>query len=206
MHRPAFQNVLKLPEHCSASPSRAGFLTLPFSFNFTMAFATASPIEKSQSGRYRMVEIPVPLGPELEPESRIFIVSNRLPYRVSEGKLVRGDGGLVSALLPVHRSSDCYWVGDGGFADLADSSIDQQMRQHRIIDVGVDRSLSSLHYNGASNGAIWPLFHYFPAMCSFDPREWEAYQEVCVRFADVICEHATRCGSTIISSCCCRRY
>jgi trehalose 6-phosphate synthase/phosphatase len=122
---------------------------------------------------------------------RVWLVSNRLPYRVDSATqaLARGDGGLVSALLPVHRAGNSWWVGQGGFPE--EDTVQAQMREERILDVNLPADLVALHYNGASNGAIWPLFHYFPAICKFEPAEWDAYKEVNARFADAIAE---RCG------------
>ena len=106
-----------------------------------------------------------------------WLVSNRLPFRIqSDGGLARTDGGLVTALLPVHESGTSWWVGQGGFP--VDSSTQERLAAARVVDVSVPTDLAAAHYNGASNGGIWPLFHYFPAIARFRPEDWGAYRAV----------------------------
>ncbi len=68
-------------------------------------------------------------------------------------------------------------VADSDLADLKEQGL-------RIVDVPPD--LYESYYEGFSNGAIWPLFHYMPDRCHFSPSEWEAYEQVNQLFADAI--------------------
>jgi hypothetical protein len=53
--------------------------------------------------------------------------------------------------------------------------------------VFLDDALADAHYNGFSNGILWPLFHYVPLETHsvFDPKLWESYQAANVAFANV---------------------
>lgn len=116
---------------------------------------------------------------------RTWLVSNRLPFRIdAAGAIERSDGGLVSALLPVHQAGDSWWVGQGGFGGGTD--LHQRLTAARVLDVAVGADLARAHYNGASNAGIWPLFHYFPAIARFDPDDWSAYRAVNQAFADTL--------------------
>jgi len=39
------------------------------------------------------------------------------------------------------------------------------------------------YYNGYCNGALWPLFHYFPDRFTHEQKHWEAYHRVNAQFA-----------------------
>ena len=124
-----------------------------------------------------------------------WLVSNRLPFRVgADGGLVRTDGGLVSALLPVHQAGTSWWVGQGGFP--AEPGLQEQLAAARVLDVDVPADLAQAHYNGASNGGIWPLFHYFPAIARFSPEDWRAYRAVNAAVAAAIAPRAGH-GDTV---------
>ena len=45
------------------------------------------------------------------------------------------------------------------------------------------RELFLRYYNGFSNDALWPLFHYMPSKFRFRPEEHAAYEEVNRQFA-----------------------
>src|SRR5262245_21038581 len=97
-----------------------------------------------------------------------LIVSNRLPvtiHRASGGsfELGRSPGGLVAGLQEVHQQGDSLWIGhaglferEAGFAGLA-----EPLTRQRFVPVRIKRATYHAYYNGMSNGAIWPLFHYF---------------------------------------------
>jgi len=118
-----------------------------------------------------------------------WLVSNRLPFRIeSDGGLSRTDGGLVTALLPVHESGTSWWVGQGGFP--SEPAVQERLTAARVVDVAIAPALAAAHYNGASNGGIWPLFHYFPAIARFRPEDWQAYRAVNRAVADAILARA----------------
>ncbi|MBT9556918.1 MAG: bifunctional alpha,alpha-trehalose-phosphate synthase (UDP-forming)/trehalose-phosphatase [Myxococcales bacterium] len=121
--------------------------------------------------------------------SRTWLVSNRIPYHVlPDGTLRRNDGGLVTALLPVHRRGKCGWVGQR--ASQAVLAAAAQLGERGIVEVEVDPAVSAAHYGGASNAGIWPLFHYFQAYTRFNRSDWQAYRQVNDAFARAIAAHA----------------
>lgn len=123
---------------------------------------------------------------------RTWIVSNRLPWTCTSDvqgntHLMRSPGGLVAAMLPVHQDGDVFWVGHGGFpADLP--GLAQTLNRERLIDITIPPHDYAAYYNGAANGCLWPIFHYFPALAHFDQNEWEAYRKVNRLFAAALAE------------------
>ncbi len=125
---------------------------------------------------------------------RSIIVSNRMPvtFRSQEGRagveMVKSSGGLVTALAPVHSHSDSLWVGYLGQQTGIDSEVAQSLHENRFVAVDVPEELYSKYYNGLANGAIWPLFHYFPSFAEFSREAWAAYRKVNQLFCDKVCE------------------
>ena len=125
---------------------------------------------------------------------RPILVANRLPVTIGvdpdtgEQTLTHSVGGLVTGLRPLHESSGGLWVGYPG-AD-PDESIRRQLTEHNLVPVELDPQDYEDYYEGYSNDAIWPLFHYFTEFGSFVPEHFEAYRRVNQRFADVICDLA----------------
>ena len=123
---------------------------------------------------------------------RLILVSNRLPLTVRrqgrETVLAPSTGGLVAGLGPVHGTCDSLWIGSlGGEHDSIPRS---EIRKRRLVPVHLPREQARQHYEGFSNGVLWPLFHYFLESVDFEPRDFEAYRAVNERFADVVAENA----------------
>ncbi len=129
---------------------------------------------------------------------RLIFVSNRLPYTIrrhgSEFTLTRSSGGLVSGIGPIHESQDSLWIGNlgGEVEGLRGAELERQ----RLVPVTLPREKARRHYEGFSNGVLWPLFHYFLESMEFDPEDFGAYQFVNERFAEVVAER-TRPGDRI---------
>ncbi len=125
---------------------------------------------------------------------RPILVSNRLPVTIGvdpstgEQTLTHSVGGLVTGLRPLHESSGGLWVGYPG-ADPSDK-IRSLLTESNLVPVDLDPQDYDDYYEGYSNDAIWPLFHYFTEFGSFVPEQFEAYRRVNQRFADVVCEIA----------------
>jgi trehalose 6-phosphate synthase/phosphatase len=124
---------------------------------------------------------------------RVILVSNRLPVTISRGRgntqtLNMSAGGLVTGLSPLHSKSDGIWIGHPGEAPNDD--IRRQLQERRLVPVDVPAREYHAFYEGYSNGAVWPLFHYFVERCEFDPAQFEAYRKVNERFADKVAEVA----------------
>ena len=122
---------------------------------------------------------------------RPILVANRLPVTIGidpdtgEQTLAHSVGGLVTGLRPLHESSGGLWVGYPGAEP--DDNVRRQLTEHNLVPVDLDPQDYEDYYEGYSNDAIWPLFHYFTEFASFVPEQFEAYRRVNQRFADVIC-------------------
>jgi trehalose 6-phosphate synthase/phosphatase len=123
-------------------------------------------------------------------ESRLVVVSNRLPFtvKVSRGRsrLEQSTGGLVAALEPVLRREGGTWVGWAG-GPLPPEAADAP---YRIVSVSLSPAELRGYYHGFSNGALWPLYHSFPTRMEIDPDEWAVYEQVNRRFAQLAAAHA----------------
>ncbi|TFH23638.1 MAG: bifunctional alpha,alpha-trehalose-phosphate synthase (UDP-forming)/trehalose-phosphatase, partial [Myxococcales bacterium] len=64
----------------------------------------------------------------------------------------------------------------------------EALRRDGLVSVDVEPDLYDAYYEGFSNGAIWPLFHYMTDRCRFTAMNWEAYHKVNQAFADAILE------------------
>ena len=66
------------------------------------------------------------------------------------------------------------WVGYPGAEPNED--IRRQLTEHNLVPVELDPQDYEDYYEGYSNDAIWPLFHYFTEFGSFVPEQFEAYR------------------------------
>ncbi len=125
---------------------------------------------------------------------RPILVSNRLPVTIGvdpdtgDQTLTHSVGGLVTGLRPLHESSGGLWLGYPG-ADPSDE-VRKHLEESNLVPVDLDPDDYLGYYDGYSNDAIWPLFHYFTEFGSYVPEQFEAYRRVNQRFADVVCELA----------------
>src|SRR5262245_19123538 len=129
--------------------------------------------------------------------SKLLIVSNRLPVtaRLDRGELVlsNSDGGLATGLLGPHEQSDSLWIGWPGDISRFDAGqraqIERNLAELRVVPVQLSQADISRHYEGFSNGVLWPLFHYLTDKVQRDAwRNWKAYTTVNQRFADAVAE------------------
>ncbi|MBK6775909.1 MAG: trehalose-6-phosphate synthase [Flavobacteriales bacterium] len=127
-------------------------------------------------------------------DSRLIIVSNRLPFRFTErdGHLqaIPSSGGLVSSIGSyLDRKPGGSGLTEGrpvwvGATELrtrrlaktlsTDSSLatgPYEVRAVALPDATRDR-----HYNGFSNDTLWPLFHYFPSLVRYEQDWFEHYR------------------------------
>ena len=131
-------------------------------------------------------------------EPNLFVVSNRLPVRVTgnskRGWTVRASaGGLVTALNPVFRNRHGAWIGwpgtsteDPGLLQSLAATSDE--RNYRLLPILLEAKEVRGFYRGFSNEVIWPLFHDLISNCNFDPSYWQAYRDVNDRFAHVVAD------------------
>jgi trehalose 6-phosphate synthase/phosphatase len=122
-------------------------------------------------------------------EPALIAVSNRLPITLRRGtrgpERVRSSGGLVAAFDPLLRERRGLWIGWPG-RDLAEGeTLTDPGDPYEIEAVSIPRGDLRGYYNGFSNATLWPLFHTLPGRSTFESSDWEAYQRVNKRFAQV---------------------
>jgi trehalose 6-phosphate synthase len=111
----------------------------------------------------------------------LVVVSNRLPvsFSVNESGAkvpTLSPGGLVAAVAPSLRGKTSAWVGwDGTDSGETNEFVAEDIT---LLPVSLSASLVERHYEGFSNGTLWPLFHDVGVEPEFDPFWWEAYREV----------------------------
>ncbi|MDT8068187.1 MAG: trehalose-6-phosphate synthase [Terriglobia bacterium] len=123
-------------------------------------------------------------------DTRLIVVSNRLPFRIveSEGALSieRSSGGLVSALLPLFKRNGGCWIGWPGTsysAEIEQIVSAQHGSNYSLRPVFLTAEEKECFYHGYCNEIIWPLFHDLQSKCTFDPRYWVSYREANDKFA-----------------------
>ncbi|MCK9275753.1 MAG: trehalose-6-phosphate synthase [Syntrophales bacterium] len=128
------------------------------------------------------------------PESRLVIVSNRLPIVLvrDEDETLRtapGSGGLVTALSPVLKDRGGLWIGWPGESDVTEQQVRDSLLTVSSM-TGFDLKPVILtapevegFYYGFANEILWPLLHDLLSRCNFEPSYWAAYCEVNRKFA-----------------------
>ncbi len=120
--------------------------------------------------------------------NRCFYVSNRLPFSLDEaGKITRGSGGLVTALLGVKNNCPTYWVGattDERIVNIPAKEFKDNFPFEDVISIFLPKQLYDSYYNDFCNDVIWPLFHYEGNRVKFDVSAWKDYIKVNKVFAD----------------------
>ncbi|EFA84249.1 glycosyltransferase [Heterostelium album PN500] len=133
------------------------------------------------------------LSPDSNFEGRLIVISNRLPVSLKKEENGQwtskmSSGGLVAALSGL-KSTSFLWVGwIGTEIDPEDREYVKKllMEKHNCIPVFLSEKLANDHYNGFSNGVLWPLFHYLPGDLDYDDRLWDSYVEANQEFANVV--------------------
>jgi trehalose 6-phosphate synthase len=132
-------------------------------------------------------------------QADLVIVANRLPVdrvEMADGTKTwrRSPGGLVTALEPVLRANDGVWIGwPGGTEQDLEPLEDDGMR---LLPMSMTPEEIEGHYEGFSNGTIWPLYHDLVAKPAFHREWWDAYRAVNQRFAEKAAE-VTAPGGTV---------
>src|SRR5437016_14233654 len=131
----------------------------------------------------------------------VLIVSNREPYihmrRNERIEVQRPASGLVTALEPVMRACSGTWIAHGsGNADreTADSSdhvmVPPEHPAYRIRRVWLSKEEEQGYYYGFANEGLWPLCHIAHTRPVFRAPDWEYYQAVNRRFAEIVADEA----------------
>jgi trehalose 6-phosphate synthase/phosphatase len=73
--------------------------------------------------------------------------------------------------------------------DKAQRELDAQLARLRCVPVPISDHEVEGYYTGLANSVLWPLFHYLIDRMPRDPqRDFDAYQAVNQRFADIVVE------------------
>ncbi len=125
----------------------------------------------------------------------LVVVANRLPVRRAspeesgDGEWRVSPGGLVSALAPVLADKQRFaWVGWPGSTDEVVNPFTHDGM--RLVPVHLTAEDHELHYEGMSNGTLWPLYHDKIEPAEFHRTWYDAYRRINRRFADRVIETA----------------
>jgi trehalose 6-phosphate synthase/phosphatase len=138
---------------------------------------------------------------ENAPESRLVVVSNRLPFTIvreaDQYRFTESTGGLVSGLRSYLEGlagagvppRSFLWVGwPGGSAPEPDRAAlrTRALEESNALPIFLTDQEMELFYLGFCNKTIWPLFHYFPTFAGYDDAAWDSYVRVNKAFCDAL--------------------
>lgn len=132
--------------------------------------------------------------------ANMIIMAHRLPVRrVEDDDGLRwgtSPGGLVSALTPAMSDrSGLAWIGwPGSLADELTKPF--QVDGLNLLPITLSREEKELHYDGMSNGTLWPLYHDKVAPVDFHRTWFDGYKRINQRFADAALQIAAH-GATV---------
>jgi len=112
---------------------------------------------------------------------RIVCISNR----VSVPRRAAAPGGLAVGVLGALKHSGGIWFGWGGeLAEREPDGPDMHVRDGvTYATLTLRREEFNRYYNGFSNDALWPLFHYMSTKFRYRPHERDAYESINRQFA-----------------------
>ncbi len=116
--------------------------------------------------------------------TRTVIVSNRVP---SPSEKAATAGGLAVALADAVTPGTLWFGWSGKRAEQTSTAA------HIAVNDGVTYATIEIgeqdyhkFYNGFSNGALWPLFHFRTGLLRFNRPDYEAYRAVNRAFAEAL--------------------
>ena len=132
-------------------------------------------------------------------DGKLYVVSNREPYmHVRQGSAVEcvvPPSGLVTALEPVLQACDGTWIAHGsGSEDAAFVDGNDHLRvppedpRYTLRRVWLSEEEVAGYYEGFANEGLWPLCHIAHTRPIFRAQDWDYYQEVNAKFAEVLIE------------------
>jgi alpha,alpha-trehalose-phosphate synthase [UDP-forming] len=130
---------------------------------------------------------------------KLFVVSNREPYmHVRQGagvECVVPPSGLVTAMEPILQACDGTWIAHGsGSEDAAFVDANDRLRvppdepRYTLRRVWLSQEEEAGYYEGFANEGLWPLCHIAHTRPIFRANDWDYYQRVNAKFADVLLE------------------
>ncbi len=142
--------------------------------------------------------------------AQVIIVSNREPYIHNfdaQGRIIVQvpASGMVTALEPIMRACSGVWVAHGaGTADREAVDRYDQLRvppddpSYTLRRVWLTPEQEKGYYYGFSNEGLWPLCHLAYVRPAFRASDWEAYEEVNAKFAEVVASEANNDSPLIL--------
>ncbi|RZK37284.1 MAG: bifunctional alpha,alpha-trehalose-phosphate synthase (UDP-forming)/trehalose-phosphatase, partial [Hymenobacter sp.] len=128
---------------------------------------------------------------------RTLIVSNRLPTKVQrtdDGLTFQpSEGGLATGLGSIYRQDDNLWIGwPGLFVQDAveETHIRTELEADNMAPVFLTEDEIRDFYEGFSNSTLWPTFHYFSELATYEQAHWDAYVTVNQKFCDAVLAEA----------------
>jgi trehalose 6-phosphate synthase/phosphatase len=127
-------------------------------------------------------------------DSRVIIVSNRLPVTVSvqDGRpmVCQSVGGLATGLQGPHDRSGGLWIGWPGTVEGLTpdgrEDLERQLDALRVVPVCLDAREVELFYEQISNAVLWPICHDRIDRLPIYVDGWDVYETVNARFADAV--------------------
>lgn len=131
--------------------------------------------------------------------SRLLIVSNRLPLKLSKESghfnAERTVGGLATGIGSVYKSQESLWVGWPGYNSQKMQNQEKEdiislLKTENCHPVFLTNHDIKQYYGGLCNNTIWPLFHYFSIYTKYDQNFWKSYKKVNEKFCEAVLEVA----------------
>lgn len=135
------------------------------------------------------------------PDAQVIVVSNREPYihnlKDDEIELIVPASGLVSALEPITRACGGTWIAyGGGSADHLTVDANDRVQvppdnpSYVLRRVWLNQKEHDRYYLGFANEGLWPLCHIVFTRPVFRTSDWETYEAVNRKFADIVVREA----------------
>ncbi len=117
--------------------------------------------------------------------TRLVVVSNRVAP-IDEGQPAAG--GLAVAVLAALSEMGGVWFGwNGEIVATQPAKADiNKVGNLTYATIAMTRRDHTEYYNGFSNSALWPLFHYRLDLTNFSRRDFTGYVRVNARFAKLL--------------------
>jgi trehalose 6-phosphate synthase/phosphatase len=127
-------------------------------------------------------------------DSRMIIISNRVPFNISfteKGtKYKKSVGGLVTAIDPFLSKRGGLWIGwsglagEGRHAEDKVNILDENKKISYVLKlIELSKKEVEKFYYGFTNRTIWPLFHGFIYHSYFGIDYWKSFKKVNNKFA-----------------------
>ncbi|GIV27227.1 MAG: bifunctional alpha,alpha-trehalose-phosphate synthase (UDP-forming)/trehalose-phosphatase [Bacteroidia bacterium] len=129
-------------------------------------------------------------------QKRLVIVSNRLPVNIKKKdsevfEVTKSVGGLVTSIgsfLEKNSNISYRWIGWSGINVNKEEQeiIIKLLKQWNYSPIFLNEKEMDKFYLGFCNKTLWPLFHYFSGIATFQKESYDIYKSVNIKFAEVV--------------------